>query len=252
MLKIKTKLSATTTHFLLSCFIFLLFIITLRTLWFPEPYFTASGGWQGLKIVAFIDIVLGPLLTFIVFNTKKPKKELFIDLSIIFALQISALVWGINTVYNQRPVAITFWENSFYTVPYAAVDTLYKNTPQLSQLTEKSHQFFIVPKPTTVDGINTLNDEVLKKQLPPFQLINRYQTIDTHFKQITPHSIDIHEIVDSNASMKQELNHILSKNKRVIDENYYIPLISKYQNIILVFTKTGSMIGYLKAPFKES
>src|SRR5210317_459647 len=121
----REKLIASALHFTVSLIIFSVFIYILLIHWYPSPYFTASGGWQGLKIVVLVDLVLGPLLTFIVFNKKKSRLELTIDLSLIVGLQLAALVWGIVTVYQQRPLAIVFWDDRFYTVPAGALSEHY-------------------------------------------------------------------------------------------------------------------------------
>lgn len=70
-----TKITATTNHLLLSVVIFSLLFGILIFFWYPSPYFSASGGWEGLKIAAAVDLVLGPILTLIVFNTKKANKN---------------------------------------------------------------------------------------------------------------------------------------------------------------------------------
>ena len=105
------------THFLLSVVIFVVVVILLVFFWYPAPHFNASGGWQGLKIAASVDLVLGPLLTFIIFNLKKSKAKLTGDLIVIAIMQLGALVYGVTTIYQQRPVAVVFWDDSFYSVP---------------------------------------------------------------------------------------------------------------------------------------
>ena len=60
--------------------------------WYPTPYFAIDGGWQVLRILAGVDVVLGPLLTFIVFKIGKP--SLKFDMSCIILMQIGALIYG--------------------------------------------------------------------------------------------------------------------------------------------------------------
>lgn len=246
-----TKTHASLLHFVASLFIFSLFIGVLLYFWYPEPYFTASGGWQGLKLIALVDLVLGPLLTFIVFNVNKTIKELRLDLTIIIALQLSALVWGIHTVYKQRPIATVFWEHSFYTVSYSSVADIFAQSPQLSKLLDSPRQLFYVIPPQTISDINQLTKDIAENNLAPFQMINRFERVKLFFPKIAIHSIDIGEVVSSNQSMKLELEDILMQTEKTIDDYIYIPLISRYQNIILVFNHSGELFGYLKAPFKE-
>ena len=55
--------------------------------WYPPPYFRFDGGWQVLRLVAVVDVVLGPLLTLVVY--RRGKKGLAIDLSIIGGVQLA-------------------------------------------------------------------------------------------------------------------------------------------------------------------
>lgn len=105
---LRSRLIAASLHFLASLSIFMLLLLIVIKLWYPQPHFSASGGLQGLTIIALVDLVLGPLITLIIYNVTKPKKELIIDLSIIILIQLSALFYGMHTVYTQRPVALAF------------------------------------------------------------------------------------------------------------------------------------------------
>ncbi|STZ70291.1 Uncharacterised protein [Moraxella caprae] len=49
-----------------------------------------AGAIQGLTLVFLVDVVLGPLLSFLVYNPAKPKKEIISDFVIIGAVQIAA------------------------------------------------------------------------------------------------------------------------------------------------------------------
>ena len=53
-----------------------------------------------------VDLVLGPLLTLIVF--KPGKRLLIVDVAFIVTLQICALVYGLTVLYNERPYYVVF------------------------------------------------------------------------------------------------------------------------------------------------
>jgi hypothetical protein len=65
--------------------------------------------------------VLGPLLTFAVFDKAKGWRHLRRDLACIALLQVAALSYGINTVYQARPVAMVFEVDRFRVVTAADV-----------------------------------------------------------------------------------------------------------------------------------
>jgi hypothetical protein len=94
-----TRLSAAFVHFLCSLSLFALFVGVLLFVWYPAPYFSASGGWQGLQLVAAVDLVLGPLCTFILFNPRKSVRELRTDIGLVVLLQLLALAYGVKAVH---------------------------------------------------------------------------------------------------------------------------------------------------------
>ena len=59
-----TKLKATAIHLAMSLVIFSYLVYQIVYVWYPQPYFSVDGGWQGLRLIAAVDLVLGPLITF--------------------------------------------------------------------------------------------------------------------------------------------------------------------------------------------
>ena len=109
-------------HFGISLSLFAVLVTLMLTQWFPGPYFEVDGGWQGIRVIAFVDLVLGPALTLMFFRPhRKPHRELKFDLSLIAAAQVIALVWGVWTVYNSRPVSVVFHRHYFSTVPHSGL-----------------------------------------------------------------------------------------------------------------------------------
>ena len=67
-----TKLRAFAIHLIVSATVILAFLGVMFFVWYPVPYFETDGGWKVLRILAGVDVVLGPLLTLIVFKPGKP------------------------------------------------------------------------------------------------------------------------------------------------------------------------------------
>lgn len=76
-------------------------LAVLYFLWYPGPLFVAGGMVLLAALIVGIDIVLGPLLTLLVFKPGKP--SLKFDLAVIVLLQLSALMYGINVATQSRP-----------------------------------------------------------------------------------------------------------------------------------------------------
>jgi hypothetical protein len=85
-------------------------------LWYPYPYREISGGRDLFLILITVDVLLGPLMTFTVFNRAKSRAALVLDFSVIGILQVTALAYGLWTVAEARPVHLVFEYNRFRVV----------------------------------------------------------------------------------------------------------------------------------------
>lgn len=244
------RYTAAASHFGISLAIFSSLLFVLLNYWYPSPFFTSSGGWQGLKIVALVDLVLGPVLTLIVFNPEKPRKSLKTDLSIIASLQIAALIWGILTVYQQRPVAVVFWEDKFYTVTAQDFENQQYDLNRLSRYDDRKPALIYAEKPSTTDGLTQMLHAMMENHRPPFQQTELFRPVGKHLDEIIKHQVDIHQVIKANNEMKLALTELLKEKGTTIDENIYLKLESRYRNIILVFDQQGMVKGHLTAPYK--
>jgi hypothetical protein len=96
-------------------------VVTLMlAVWYPRPLFEAAGGNDLLFIVLAVDVTVGPLLTLIVFKPGKPGLKL--DLAVIGALQLAALVYGLNVLALARPAFIVFAKDRFEMVAAVELD----------------------------------------------------------------------------------------------------------------------------------
>jgi hypothetical protein len=108
-----TRRKAFLIHLALSAAVGLAVIAAMFFVWYPPPYFTATGGNDLVMILVGVDVVLGPLITLIVFNPAKPLRLIRLDLTVIAVLQLIALAYGITVVAIARPVYMVFTVDRF-------------------------------------------------------------------------------------------------------------------------------------------
>jgi hypothetical protein len=108
-------------HLLISAVVAALAAALVFGVWYPGIYRVLAGGRDLFLLIMAVDVVLGPLLTFAVFNLKKGWPHLRRDLAIIGLIQLAALVYGLYTVYGARPVATVFEVDRFKVVTAAQV-----------------------------------------------------------------------------------------------------------------------------------
>ncbi|MFN3375106.1 MAG: TfpX/TfpZ family type IV pilin accessory protein [Burkholderiaceae bacterium] len=102
------RLRASGVHLGISLVIAALAGVLVFGLWYPYPYRELSGGRSLFLLIVAVDVVMGPLITLVVFNQSKSRRELIVDLSIVGALQLAALCYGLWTVSVARPVHLVF------------------------------------------------------------------------------------------------------------------------------------------------
>ncbi len=106
-----TRRQAALIHLGISAMVAATIVVVMLLLWYPSPYFEAAGGSTLLMLLVGVDVVLGPLLTFIVFNPAK--KSLIYDLAVIVMLQVAALAYGVNVMASARPAFVVYLRGVF-------------------------------------------------------------------------------------------------------------------------------------------
>ncbi len=244
------RYAATAFHFAASLFIFFVLVAILLFAWYPRPYFSASGGWQGLRLVAAVDLVLGPLMTFILVKSGKSRRELLLDIGLVVLVQFSALGWGIKAVYEQRPVAVVFLDSSFYTVPALAITSQGLDLELLDAFGEEQPVLVYAERPEAGEEFERFARAVNEDRIPPHEQTWLYRPLSDNFSTVVRSTLLIEEIMAANADMKADLEQLLLRTGTELDENYYLALTSRYRNIVLVFDIAGHLLGSVSAPYK--
>ena len=104
--KALTRWKAAAIHLGICALIALAVFACMALLWYPQPYFEAVGGAKLALTIIGVDVVIGPLITLVVYNPIK--KSLRFDLAVVALLQMGALVYGVYVVYMARPVYVVF------------------------------------------------------------------------------------------------------------------------------------------------
>jgi len=104
----REKFIATGVHFLLTltlaaCAAALVFLV-----WYPDPFQTMIGGTELFLLVVGCDLALGPLISLVIYNSRKSRRELITDYAIVGAVQVAAMVYGVSILAGTRPVYVSF------------------------------------------------------------------------------------------------------------------------------------------------
>jgi hypothetical protein len=103
-LRMRSASKAALLHFVCSVCVAVLTAVLVFLVWYPQPYGLLSGGLNLFLILVSVDVVCGPMLTLVLFNPKKPRRELLVDMSLVIVIQLAALAYGIHMVHQARPL----------------------------------------------------------------------------------------------------------------------------------------------------
>lgn len=104
----REKFIAFAIHFAATLAVALVAAALIFFVWFPDPFQEMVGGSRLFMLVVGCDLALGPLISLVIYNSRKPRRELYLDYSIVGLLQLAALVYGMYVSFNARPVYIVF------------------------------------------------------------------------------------------------------------------------------------------------
>jgi hypothetical protein len=105
------RLKAFGWHLTASALALTVILGTLYAGWYRWPGWYLADASQVVLVLASVDLVLGPLLTLVIASSKKPRRELVRDISIIAVVQLCALGYGTASLWNGRPLFYAFSEN---------------------------------------------------------------------------------------------------------------------------------------------
>lgn len=109
-------------HLCINLLVAVLAAALVLLVWYPHPYPDLMGGLRLLFLIIVVDIVCGPVLTAVLANPAKPKREMITDLALVATIQLAALIYGLHTVATARPVWVVFEVDRFVAVSAAEID----------------------------------------------------------------------------------------------------------------------------------
>ena len=112
----RDKLLAFGVHFVVTALLAAVAAALIFLIWFPAPFNEMIGGAKLFELVVGCDLALGPLMSLVVFNRSKSRRELITDYCLIGIVQLAALTYGVWVMAASRPVYIAFSKDRFEVV----------------------------------------------------------------------------------------------------------------------------------------
>ena len=171
-------------HLGISLSIFAVLAYLVVRVWYPDFFFQTDGGWQGLRLLLGVDLVLGPLLTLIVYRAGKP--GLRFDLTAIGVVQATCLAAGIWIVHGERPLAMVYVDGSFYSVTAQSFKEVNAPVPDLDAFPGPYPKWVSVKLPEDLIEQSKVRGEM-------FRGGRMLSTVSDYYVPFKPEQVDVHE-----------------------------------------------------------
>jgi hypothetical protein len=240
-----TRWKASLIHLGLSAVIFVALLYLIVFQWYPQPYFAADGGWQGVQLITGVDLVLGPLLTLIVFKSGKP--GLRRDLTLIGLVQMVALVWGTWLVHDQRIAMVTYADGAFYTLNSEQVRDAGGQAPAIAVQSPSTPPYAFVRLPADRRERQDLRLQSLFSGKAMHQLGERYELLgEKNLTEVLKGGVEIEKYSAVSEQNREHLERFLVRHGGAAQDYAFLPLHCRYQELLLALRHTdGSVVDTL-------
>ena len=242
----REKLVATGIHFLVTltlaaCAGALIFLV-----WFPDPFQTMIGGTELFMLVVGCDLALGPLISLVIYNSRKSRRQLLMDYSVVGAVQLAALVYGVFILAGTRPVYVAFNTDRLEVVTAREI-----NDTELAAARNPAYASLPMagPKFVGIDVPEKDHNDALFQSLRGLDEHMRpkfFVAYDAVIEKIRSHAKTIEELVKKHPEGKSAVENASRKLKVPASRVRWLPVHhSKGFWTALIDTESGKPLAYI-------
>ncbi len=232
-------------HFLISLLVFFVLAYLVLFQWYPDFFYAIDGGWEGMRIIIGVDLIMGPLLTLIVFKAGKP--GLKFDLTAIGTFQAVCLAAGLYIVYSERPIFFIYYDKHFYSSSADTFTNYGVSTPDPYEFTDE-----MPAKVVSLLPINPIEEADVRRILfqdgiPAWVYKPTYSNLEDYMDKVIAEGTSEEELRGRDS--ERNLDTWLSQNGGAFIDYAFIPIHSRYRDAFLGIRKSDqSIVGIVEIP----
>lgn len=247
----KFRLKAFGLHLLGSACLMAVLLGALYAGWYRWPGWYLAGALTIALIMTGIDVVLGPLLTLLIANPNKPRRELARDVGIIIFVQLIAAGYGVRTLWHGRPLYYTYSER-FLEMTQAdeldpgQVELGRKVNPQLAPLWYSRPRWVYAPLPNGASG-QKIMAEAITGGRDVIQMPRYYQPWQNGLPDLKAHLRKVIEMTEIGLADKQVVGRRMQALGFSPEQPNALPMLGRGKPLVGVFDpRTGEMKALLR------
>lgn len=206
-------------------------------IWYPAPLHDAVGVKDVFLLLLGVDVVVGPVLTFIVY--KKGKKSLRFDLASIGVLQLMAFVYGVWTVAEGRPAWLVFSADRFDLVQAYEIDhrKLVEAKPEYRSVPWSGPRWVSAHRPDSAEQRQAILFEAMMAGVDVPHRPELYQPLEAGAEGMRDRAHPLDELARYNTQAK--VDAVL---RRWPEANAYLPMMARVRPMTVLIEKSSARV----------
>jgi hypothetical protein len=234
------RLTALGLHLLASCVLLGIILGTLYFAWYRWPGWYLADVAEVTAVLAGVDLVVGPCLTFIIASPDKPRRELARDLAVIAALQICALAYGTASLWHGRPLYYAFSENVLQLVQAYDIDASELAVARLRHAPLMPHWYSLprwiwAPLPQDAKEHDRIIESAISGGDDVIAMPGYYQPWEAGLPALRAQLKKVEDIGYFSGADKQRLKERMRAAGLATDQSNAIPLTGRGRPLLAVF-----------------
>lgn len=235
-------------HLAISAVIATTVVLLVLLVWYPQPYFFGMGGEVLLRLLIGVDVVLGPVITLIIFDPAKPRLKY--DLAAIAVLQLAALAYGSYVMFDARPVYNVFVKDRFETVPANGLveDSLARAAPEYRDLPLAGPRVVAAQAPKDADEqLRVAMGQASGNGPDLSELPHLYTSYAQAAPQAAQAARSLVMLAQKGRESAEAVNEFVTEHGNGARNLGYLPVRARNRDFAAVVDrKTGEIVGYLE------
>lgn len=236
-MSMRIRIRAFLIHLTTSAVLALAAMALVFGIWYPSPLDKAVGVTEIFLIILGVDVVIGPLLTLVVY--KEGKRSLRFDLATIVCLQLIAFAYGLWTVADGRPAWLVYSADRFDLVQAYQIDTrqLEQARPEYRTAPWLGAKWAYAARPDDPEQRKTILFEALFSGLDLAQRPNLYRPLVEAADAMRKHAQPLVELQRFNP--QSEVATVLA---RWPEADAFLPMMSRAHPVTVLINKESARV----------
>jgi hypothetical protein len=212
-------------------------------LWYPGFLFWTDGGLEVTRLILGIDVILGPMLMFVIFSPTKSTRIKVMDFVIVISIQLGALVYGLYQVHEQAPAVVVFSETDFHPIRPGLLALQKASAAEFESMSPLKPPMLFSIRPTGEVAQQVLNMS-LRQQIPTNAQVVLFRPLKANAQDLFRGDKVIRDYL--HGSSPAALAEIDAKSGA--GKGKLVWFVGRYGDAVLAFDTDTRLLGYVTVP----